>query len=112
MMSTKTTTTVLDTVLKAHGARCGCAGACGKDHAGGTCGRRNEYGKPPLHAAPYPPRVTEVANAAAPHDELRPWCGPCWNKAVALKNARLADVCRRELDEAQTALFDIEPSAA
>ncbi|MFD7576112.1 hypothetical protein ACFV6U_37265 [Streptomyces sp. NPDC059810] len=111
-MSTRTTTTVLDTVLKAHGAQCGCTGACGKEHAHGRCGRLDEYGKPPLHAAPYPPYTTDAENAAAPLDELRPWCGPCWNRATTRERDRRADRRRRELDEAQIALFDVEPTAA
>ncbi|MFF5938987.1 hypothetical protein [Streptomyces sp. NPDC012508] len=97
--------TVLGAVLEACGAWCGCEGACGRTHKGGVCA----YGKgrlSALHAAPYPPRVTDVENAAASAAELRPWCSACWSRAHRLECERAAEARRIALAGAQLALFD------
>ncbi|MEU8529534.1 hypothetical protein AB0C77_28690 [Streptomyces sp. NPDC048629] len=105
--------TVLSLVLKANGGTCGCEGICGKEHPQGRCGKPNQFGKPKLIAAPYPPRSTDVENVAAAVEELRPWCGPCWRQAVQQTQQRVAAVRRKELEEAQLGLFDVEgPDAA
>ncbi|MFC8010833.1 hypothetical protein [Streptomyces cinereoruber] len=102
-MTTLAPTTILAAVLDAHGAQCGCAGACGKEHPSKRCPAGAN--KPvALHAAPYPPHATETANASAPLAELRPWCGPCWTRA--LKREAAAERRRAELDQAQLVLFD------
>ncbi|MGO4636377.1 hypothetical protein AB4225_36575 [Streptomyces sp. 2RAF24] len=108
-----TTQTVLAAVLKAHGEHCGCEGACGSAHgAVGRCGKGPWDGDRALHAAPYPPRTTDVENASVPAAELRPWCGPCWNRALKAARERAAEARRIELDQAQTALFDLSALAA
>ncbi|MFB7032105.1 MULTISPECIES: hypothetical protein [unclassified Streptomyces] len=104
-MTTLAPTTALAAVLAAHGAQCGCAGACGKEHPSKRCPAGTD--KPvALHAAPYPPYATETANAAAPASELRPWCGPCWNRALRRERESAAERRRVELDQAQLVLFD------
>lgn len=110
-MTTTKPVTVLATVLRAHGEYCGCAGACGKEHSGRKC-MAGITGKPVrLTAAPYPPYATDGQNAAAPQGELRPWCGPCWKRALEIERERVADQRRRELEEGQLGLFDIERKA-
>ncbi|MFJ3914394.1 hypothetical protein [Streptomyces vinaceus] len=84
---------------------CGCEGACGKNHAGGRCGKQG--GQPKLTAAPYPPRSTDAENIAAPLEQLRPWCGPCWRQATERVQQGAAEARRQELEEAQLGLFDI-----
>ncbi|MFF5924161.1 hypothetical protein ACFY8C_38425 [Streptomyces flavochromogenes] len=97
--------TTLAVVLAAHGTQCGCEGACGKEHASQRCAAGT--GQPvPLHAAPHRPRATETANAATPLSELRPWCGPCWTRALKRDRERAAEQRRVELDHAQLAIFD------
>ncbi|GAA3126712.1 hypothetical protein GCM10020254_87630 [Streptomyces goshikiensis] len=56
--------------------------------------------------------TTDVANAAAPPSELRPWCGPCWKQALEHERARVADQNRRELEAGQLGLFDLDRGAA
>lgn len=103
--------TVLAAVLRAHGAYCGCTGACGKEHTGRKC-MAGATGKPiRLTAAPHPPYATDGQNAAAPASELRPWCGPCWKRALELERERVADRRRRELEEGQISLFDVVQGA-
>ncbi len=111
--ATTETETVLSLVLKAHGGTCACEGACGQ-HAGRRCGsdKLNRSGRTQLTAAPYPPRATDTANAAAPLAELRPWCPTCWKEALKIQRARVADQRRRELEESQLDLFDIDNGAA
>lgn len=109
---TTTPTTMLAKVLAEHGQECGCEGACGKDHAGGRCRRPQQYGKPPLHAAPYPPYPSDVENAAAPRTELRPWCGPCWAPAIKRERDRRAHLRQRELDTSQIELFEVDRTTA
>ncbi|MEU6946618.1 hypothetical protein ABZ957_15520 [Streptomyces sp. NPDC046316] len=104
--------TVLSLVLQAHGATCGCEGACGKDHSGDRCGKANQLGKPKLTAAPYPPRSTDAENIAAPLEQLRPWCGPCWRKATERVQQDAAEARRQELEAAQLDLFDLPGGAA
>ncbi|MFH9959706.1 hypothetical protein ACH4OX_36635 [Streptomyces roseolus] len=110
-MATTAHPTVLAAVLAAHGTQCGCAGACGKEHASRRCPAGTD--KPvELHAAPYPPRATDVENAAVPVAELRPWCGPCWRAALRRERDRRELLRRHELDQAQLALFDPAALAA
>lgn len=104
--------TVLSRVLQAHGQACGCEGACGKDHAGGRCGEPNRTGKPKLTAAPYPPRSTDAENIAAPLEQLRPWCGPCWRQATKRVQQDVAEARRQDLEAAQLDLFDLAGGAA
>ncbi|MEV7282902.1 hypothetical protein [Streptomyces sp. NPDC093111] len=108
-----TALTVLDTVLKAHGHRCGCEGACGTNHgAAGLCAKSPWDGGRVLHAAPYPPFATDTANAAVPAAELRPWCGPCWTRALKAERERAAEARRIELEESQLDLFDLSALTA
>ncbi|MFI9186810.1 hypothetical protein ACIGXG_31845 [Streptomyces goshikiensis] len=108
MTSIHATETVLSRVLQAHGDTCGCEGACGKGHPGGRCGKRN----PRLTAAPYPPRSTDAENIAAPLEQLRPWCGPCWQQAVERVQQAAAESRREALEAAQLDLFDLTGGAA
>jgi hypothetical protein len=104
--------TVLAAVLKAHGSYCGCTGACGTEHSGRRC-MAGITGKPiRLTAAPYPPYATDQQNASAPASVLRPWCGPCWTKALRTERDRVADQRRRELEEGQFSLFGADGGAA
>ncbi|MYV70397.1 hypothetical protein GT043_31550 [Streptomyces sp. SID2131] len=104
-MTTLARPTILAAVLAAYGPACACAGACGKEHASRQCLAGAD--KPvALHAAPYPPHATETANAAAPLGELRPWCGPCWTRALKREREAAAERRRLELDQAQLVLFD------
>ncbi|MFC8511116.1 hypothetical protein ACFU3J_16245 [Streptomyces sp. NPDC057411] len=98
-----TTQTVLDTALETHGRRCGCEGACGS-HRGNRCEVR-DYQRP-LHAAPYPPRTTDAANAGVPASELRPWCPRCWHRALKAERDRAAQERLTSLQDAQLGLFD------
>ncbi|MEW1723868.1 hypothetical protein [Streptomyces sp. NPDC093109] len=107
-----TTSNVLSAVLAAHGRRCGCEGACGTEHTGRICLAWPGGAVKELLAAPALPYATDTQNAAAPVEELRPWCWPCWRKAVARERDRVANQRRRELDEAQISLFDISGEAA
>ncbi|MEV6357957.1 hypothetical protein [Streptomyces hydrogenans] len=107
MTTIHATETVLSRVLQAHGETCGCEGACGKGHRGGRCGMPNQIGKPKLTAAPYPPRSTDAENIAAPLDQLRPWCGPCWRQAMERAQQAAAEARRQELEAAQLDLFDL-----
>ncbi|MGW8768380.1 hypothetical protein ACWGN5_38545 [Streptomyces sp. NPDC055815] len=95
--------TVLAAVLGTHGERCGCEGACGS-HQGIRC--LTPHREKPLHAAPYPPRTTDVANAAVPAEELWPWCPACWRKALKIQRDHAATKRLRELQDAQGTLFD------
>ncbi|MGW3378407.1 hypothetical protein [Streptomyces hydrogenans] len=102
-MTTTARPTTLAAVLAAHGTQCGCEGACGKPHKSRRCKATD---KPlPLHAGPYPPRVTDAQNAAVPTADLRPWCGPCWRAALLRELEHRALLRRTELDQAQLALF-------
>lgn len=97
--------TLLAAVLAAHGTYCGCTGACGRDHLGGMC--RAGIDKPVrLHAAPYPPPLTDRESVTAPVSALRPWCGQCWRKALTRERETAAERRRIELAEAQLLLFD------
>ncbi|MFJ7271957.1 hypothetical protein ACIQV3_35875 [Streptomyces sp. NPDC099050] len=98
-------------VLAEQGAHCGCQGACGKDHSG-TC-RAGATGKPVrLITAPYPPHPSDAANAAAPPDTYRPWCGPCWGNALIAAREALADTNEKRMTAAQILLFDLPGAAA
>ncbi|WP_330335770.1 hypothetical protein OHS33_39690 (plasmid) [Streptomyces sp. NBC_00536] len=114
MTTNAATETVLTRVLKAHGDTCACEGVCGGKHAGRRCGSRqlNRHGRTGLTAAPYPPHTTDMANAAAPLSELRPWCPPCLKGALEIQRDRVADQRHRELEESQLDLFDIDKGAA
>ncbi|MGW3378129.1 hypothetical protein [Streptomyces hydrogenans] len=104
--------TILAAVLAAHGAACGCTGACGTTHTAGACGWAPDQGFQPLHAAPYPPRLTDAANAAVPAAQLRPWCGRCWHRALKARREEAEQQRIQELRNAQIALFDPPAVAA
>ncbi|MGW0121747.1 hypothetical protein [Streptomyces sp. NPDC003327] len=95
--------TTLDVVLAAHGERCGCEGVCGS-HQGDRC--ESQLNERPLHAAPYPPRLTDTANAAVPAANLRSWCPRCWHRALKIQREHAAAERLRQLHDAQEALFD------
>ncbi|MFF3958834.1 hypothetical protein ACFYY1_37365 [Streptomyces sp. NPDC001890] len=105
---------VLTAVLDLYGGHCACRGACGKTHTGDgeQCNATNSGKNKPLLAAPQAPHATDVQNAAAPPEELRPWCWPCWRDALAAERARAADQRSQELMDAQIGLFDIGTDAA
>jgi len=105
---------VLAAVLETHGGRCACGGACGKQHTGdGQLCQVTHSGKnKPLLAAPRTPHATDVQNAAAPVEELRPWCWPCWRDALAAERARTNEQRSQELAEMQIGLFDVDTDAA
>ncbi|MGW3253542.1 hypothetical protein ACWDCX_23650 [Streptomyces fungicidicus] len=105
---------VLTAVLETHGGRCACNGACGKTHTGDgeRCNAASSGKNKPLLAAPKAPHATDVQNAAAPLEELRPWCWPCWRDALAAERARANDQRGQELMKAQMGLFDIGTDAA
>ncbi|MFE1075159.1 hypothetical protein ACFW5W_28570 [Streptomyces sp. NPDC058783] len=106
---------VLVAVLDAHGGHCACCGACGKTHTGGDgkqCHAASSGKNKPLLAAPRAPHATDVQNAAAPLEELRPWCWPCWRDALAAERARADDRRDQELMDAQMGLFDIGTDTA
>ncbi|MEW1926376.1 hypothetical protein [Streptomyces sp. NPDC088360] len=104
---------VLTAVLESHGGRCACHGACGKTHTGdGEQCNATSSGKKPLLAAPQTPHASDVQNAAAPPEELRPWCWACWRDALAAARARADDQRTQALEEMQIGLFDIGTDAA
>ncbi|MEV8476210.1 hypothetical protein [Streptomyces sp. NPDC051173] len=99
--------TLLQDVLNRCGRRCGCEGACGRTHPDGTCNSFRD-----LTAAPYPARATDAQNASAPPEDLRPWCGPCWNHARARASKRAATARRQQMENSQRSLFDITSGTA
>ncbi|MFJ8896757.1 hypothetical protein ACIRCZ_19400 [Leifsonia sp. NPDC102414] len=107
---------VLLAVLEQHGERCACHGACGdgKRHPGDgeQCKATSSGKNKPLLAAPRNPHATDVQNAAAPLEDLRPWCWPCWRDAFAAERARANDQRGQELMEMQIGLFDVDTDAA
>ncbi|MFI2764857.1 hypothetical protein ACH5A3_39510 [Streptomyces echinatus] len=105
---------VLTTVLEQHGGRCACNGACGKTHTGDgeRCNAASSGKNKPLLAAPRTPHATDVQNAAAPLEELRPWCWPCWRDALAAERARANDQRGQELMDMQIGLFEVDADAA
>lgn len=105
---------VLKTVLDSHGEHCTCRGACGKKHTGDAeqCNAASSGKNKPLMAAPQTPHATDVQNAAAPLEELRPWCWPCWRDALAAERARANEQRTQALEEMQIGLFDIGTDAA
>lgn len=96
--------TILAAVLIAHGPRCQCAGVCGRTHPAGTCGV-DPYGR--IIAAPAVPHTTEHENAATLSAELRPWCGPCWERAFNLARSARAEQLQRDLADKQLHLFEL-----
>lgn len=113
-MTVKRPGNVLTAVLEMHGGRCACRGACGRKHTGGgeRCNAPNSGKNKPLLAAPQTPHATDVQNAAAPLEELCPWCWPCWRDALAAERARVNDQRTQELAEMQIGLFDVDADAA
>lgn len=105
---------VLAAVLDTHGAHCACAGTCGKQHTGDgeQCHAAHSGKNKPLLAAPAAPHATDVQNAAAPIEELRPWCWPCWRDALAAERARTNEQRSQELAEMQIGLFGVEQDSA
>lgn len=100
--------TLLDVVLDRCGRRCGCEGDCGRTHPAGTCGSS----RTPLTAAPYPARATDAQNASVPPNELRPWCGPCWNHAQDRAREHAAAASRQQMHKSQRPLFDLTSGSA
>ncbi|MFF8293632.1 hypothetical protein ACF068_31110 [Streptomyces sp. NPDC016309] len=105
---------VLVLVLEARGGRCACRGACGKTHTGDDdrCNAANSGRNKPLLAAPQIPHASDVQNAAAPLEELRPWCWPCWRDALAVERARVNEQRSQQLAEMQIGLFDVDANTA
>lgn len=93
-------------VLEAHGAFCHCGGACGVEHVGRICeqGAFSEHVK--LAVAPRFLSASEVENAAAPAEELRPWCLRCLNKAM--KRARDGAAERRRIEGEKQLGFELD----
>ncbi|MFE2314160.1 hypothetical protein ACFXC8_13355 [Streptomyces sp. NPDC059441] len=104
---------VLTAVLEAHGKTCACRGTCGTEHSGLRCDATHSGKGKPLLAAPQYPNASDTQNAAAPFEDLRPWCWKCWRDALNRERERAADMRRRELEEGQVSLFDVdrEPAA-
>ncbi|WP_433406980.1 hypothetical protein [Streptomyces sp. CA-146814] len=105
---------VLASVLETHGEHCACRGACGKVHTGEgeQCNAASSGKNKPLMAAPQNPHATDVQNAAAPLEELRPWCWSCWRAALAAEQVRADERRSQELAEMQIGLFDVGADAA
>ncbi|MFY0516060.1 hypothetical protein ACOMD4_37595 [Streptomyces anulatus] len=100
---------LLAAVLETHNECCACQGACGKTHrdGGGQCGAVSSGTNKPLLAAPQTPYATDVQNAAAPLEELRPWCWTCWRAALAAEQVRADERRTQELAAMQIGLFDV-----
>ncbi|WP_327332885.1 hypothetical protein [Streptomyces anulatus] len=105
---------LLAAVLETHGGHCACRGACGKTHTGksGQCYAMGSDTNKPLLAAPQTPYATDVQNAAAPLEELRPWCWPCWRAALAAEQVRADERRTQDLAAMQIGLFDVGADAA
>ncbi|MGN9763033.1 hypothetical protein [Streptomyces sp. SD31] len=103
---------VLTAVLEAHGAKCACRGGCGTEHSGRQCAATNSGKGKPLLAAPQYPNASDTQNAAAPLEDLRPWCWKCWRDALERERERAADQRRRELEEGQVSLFGADWGSA
>lgn len=105
---------VLTAVLETHGGHCACNGACGKKHTGDSerCNATSSGKNKPLLAAPRTPHATDLQNAAAPLEELRPWCWPCWRDALAAERERVGEQRRQQLEEAQIGLFAMDEETA
>ncbi|WP_152626620.1 hypothetical protein [Streptacidiphilus carbonis] len=106
--------TILTTVLEAHGGYCTCGGACGRQHTGegGRCSAETSGKNKPLLAAPRTPHATDAQNAATPVENLRPWCWPCWRDALGAERVRTDEQRSMELAQMQIGLFDLAADTA
>ncbi|GAA0464198.1 hypothetical protein ACFQ2B_40685 [Streptomyces stramineus] len=99
--------TLLQDVLNRCGRRCACEGACGRTHLAGTCNSPRG-----LTAAPYPARATDAQNANVQPEDLRPWCGPCWNHARGRARQDAAAARQQQMEKGQQSLFDLTSGSA